>query len=299
MNIEKQNFAKWLQTKNLKEKTIDCYCYYFDKFDYTNVSQKSVNDFLERYNNIVARAFMKNFLHYIKVNHEEISLDSYTLGIIKDIELPKRTGKQRIRIPKTITEKEVKLIEDCLSNQRDKLMLLISFYGGLRVGGLMGIRPFDFNFKELDNDLTQMGELFVTEKGDKEGIAILPNWLIMDTRKWINEHAWDKIKENKPIFDMSSRNWRKILAKASYKALGYKINPHVLRHSIATHLVKKGVDTLYIKEFLRHSSIVSTQIYLHLHKKELKDKYANVFELTDNVKVKGQEDNIKETLLTE
>ena len=43
-----------------------------------------------------------------------------------------------------------------------------------------------------------------------------------------------------------------------------KITPHILRHSIATHLLEKGANIETISQFLGHSSLESTQIYTHL-----------------------------------
>ena len=45
-----------------------------------------------------------------------------------------------------------------------------------------------------------------------------------------------------------------------------QITLHILRHSIATHLLQKGVPLESIKTFLGHSSLESTQIYTHLLK---------------------------------
>lgn len=43
-----------------------------------------------------------------------------------------------------------------------------------------------------------------------------------------------------------------------------KITLHILRHSIATHLLQREVPLESIKTFLGHSSLESTQIYTHL-----------------------------------
>jgi len=44
-----------------------------------------------------------------------------------------------------------------------------------------------------------------------------------------------------------------------------KVGLHTLRHSIATHLLAKGMNLEKIKEFLGHTSLESTQIYTHLN----------------------------------
>ena len=49
-----------------------------------------------------------------------------------------------------------------------------------------------------------------------------------------------------------------------------KITLHTLRHCIATHLLQQGVKLENIKTFLGHSSLESTQIYVHL--KEVLEK---------------------------
>ncbi len=46
------------------------------------------------------------------------------------------------------------------------------------------------------------------------------------------------------------------------------IHLHVLRHSIATHLLQNGMELEKIGRFLGHSSLESTQIYTHLPENE-------------------------------
>lgn len=53
------------------------------------------------------------------------------------------------------------------------------------------------------------------------------------------------------------------------------ITPHMFRHSFATYLIEEGVDVSCVQQILGHSSINTTQIYIHVAAKKQADILRN------------------------
>jgi integrase/recombinase XerD len=71
---------------------------------------------------------------------------------------------------------------------------------------------------------------------------------------------------------MQDRHGQRMLARLS-KHLGFRVYPHLLRHSIAVHLLRRGADIRHIQQFLGHADLETTKIYLRLVPGHLREDY--------------------------
>jgi len=294
MKVPLDKFEEWLVNKNLKERTVENYIYYFNKFTSEVFNQESVSKYLslKSNRNTVARSFLLNFQKFLLVNHEELKISMEVKSNIASVELPKLTGRSKVRIVNPIPHDQIFLLEKNLEGERYKLQLMLSYFCGLRLGELFKITIISFDWDKWKKDISQMGECRVFGKGDKEGIAIVPSDIMQRIAKYIHNNDWsspnayifqDQDKEYN--FRNLARIWQLRLSEAGVKAgiskldgegkviRGTSVHPHRLRHSYGTHLLLVvGIDLREVQELLRHSSIQSTEIYTHISKEKLKGK---------------------------
>lgn len=55
--------------------------------------------------------------------------------------------------------------------------------------------------------------------------------------------------------------------------IGFRVFPHLLRHSIAVHLLRRGADIRHIQQFLGHEDLETTKVYLRLVPGQLREDY--------------------------
>lgn len=295
MNIDTHKFESWLINKNLKERTIEEYLYYFNKFRDNVFDQETVSRFLSNksHRNIVARSFLINLRKFILVNYKELGFTIDQRLEASEVELPKITGREKKREIIVLKLEDIMLLEKTMETEKLKLQLLCSYYGALRVGEMLKIKVISFNWKEWKKDMSKMGECKVFGKGDKEGVAFFPKELMIRIAKYIksqkdldiNSTIFIKNYVNHRSIKSGATTFQKKIREAGVKAGLIKfdkkgqiiqetsIHPHILRHSYASYLVnEKNMDIRKVQIFLRHSSLSSTQIYVHIDRDKLKEE---------------------------
>ena len=191
--------------------------------------------------------------------------------------LPPLPAREK-RLPQILSEGEVQRILDACNGDkyldvRDRAILEILYGCGLRASEICNLRQRDMFFSS--------GTLRVKGKGNKERIVPFLGEVRKTLRFYIERtRAVFSDKSSDMLFLTRSGNsmrredlWRMVRKRGKMANISIqRLHPHVLRHSFATHLLRRGMDLRTLQEILGHSSISTTEKYVHFDL-ELRDVY--------------------------
>ena len=181
-------------------------------------------------------------------------------------------------IPDTLSTKEIdKIIAaidlSAVHGERNRAIIELLYGCGLRVSELTEIKISDLFF---DEDFIR-----VLGKGNKQRLVPIAAY----TQKIINIYK-DQVRVHQKIqpkfsdhLFLNNRGGKLTrvmiftIIKKYVELAGIKknISPHTFRHSFATHLLENGADLRSIQLMLGHESITTTEIYMHIDKKFLRE----------------------------
>ena len=214
---------------------------------------------------------LKSF--YLFLNKKEI----YALNPAKLVSAP----KNKKSLPKFVEEKQINFLldeikfEDGFEGLRDKLIINLFYYTGIRLSELINIKVND---ADIENS-----RIKVLGKRNKERIIPLHNQVGVLIEEYLKFRKTIIINDDNPFLFITSKE-KKLYPKLVYRIVNKSIamvstikqkSPHVLRHTFATHMLNNGADLNAIKELLGHSNLAATQIYTHNSFEKLKKVYKN------------------------
>ena len=178
-------------------------------------------------------------------------------------------------LPKALSPEDVnKLLSfepKTIFDFRDKAFLELLYSSGLRVSEAISV-----NLSSFESDFTFVR---VVGKGNKERMLPVGRYAKYAIQKWldIREVSADKdvLFTNKFGKRITARAMQERLYNLSLRQGMSPVNPHMLRHSFATHLLESSGDLRSIQEMLGHSSLSTTQIYTKLNFQQLAKIYDN------------------------
>ena len=259
--LDLQDFEKYFYLKkvqDLKEEDIINY------LEYLKEDKKLVPRSIERH-----LTTLRNFFKYL------IKMDIIHDDIMQNIDNLK-LGKF---LPNVLSCDEVSLLMDISLktsfDYRNKAMLEMMYGSGLRVSELVNLTLNDI---DLYNNT-----VLINGKGSKERIVPLGDYAKEYLMKYLEVRNSLLKKKNGHPDKLFLNNHGKPITRQGFnfllnnlleeKGIKKEVTPHTLRHSFATHMLDNGADLRTIQELLGHSDIVTTRIYTHVSKRQIKDNY--------------------------
>jgi site-specific recombinase XerD len=189
--------------------------------------------------------------------------------------------------PGAVRGEEVSALLRACRCWRDRLLVVLLWFGGLRIGEALGLRREDLHFTSsaralgcavagphlhvVDRDTNGNG---AHAKGADRHVPVRAEILACYDRYLAERAGCATATDCDFVFvnlfhapigaPMSYHTVRQWLAALSGRAeLERTIKPHMFRHATATELLARGVGVDVVKELLGHASIRSTESYLH------------------------------------
>jgi integrase/recombinase XerD len=246
-----------------------------EKIDFSLINRNMIEDFLswmecQKKYSISTRnqrlAAIHAFFRYIQLESPEYMELCSSILAIKSKKIPvtemNYLSIEGIKLLLSMPNTKLK------SERRDLAILALMYDTGARVQEIADLQVADIRVKTP-------ATIRLTGKGKKTRIIpLVPQTMGILKKYMVDYGLLDGIKESQPLF-FNKRNEKLTRAGLSYILNKYvekaminhrdlfpeKMSPHVLRHSKAMHLLQGGVNLIYIRDFLGHSSVTTTEIY--------------------------------------
>ena len=246
-----------MKIRGYSRRTIDGYCYVNGKFlDFAKKSPRDVN-----------KQDVENYLVYLYDKNKSsatrhlvcAALKFYYENVLKrkfSLKYPKKSN----RLPAVLGKDEIIKMIELTKNPKHKLLLMLMYDSGLRMGEAIKIKieDFDINSKTLH---------VKNGKGGRDRIVNLSEKFITDFVNYTgNKKIGFLFESAQRIGNPISGRTAQMIVKNVLRKAGISKNAHchTLRTSYATHLIENGIDISYVQKLLGHSSVSTTQAYLRL-----------------------------------
>lgn len=264
--IDLRQYVEYVKKDGMVKKKIEDYIVYLHK----NFKQKTVKRKI---------ASIKAFYKYLE--EEEIMEGTNPFNKIR-VKFKEKESLPRV-IPRSEIEKLLNGMYRFMKEKkgkddiyRDVAVVEVFFATGIRVYELS-------NLKEQDVDLNN-GIIRIMGKGGRERYVQIGSKDVQKLLRLYYERNKERVRMSGYFFTnragrrFTEQSVRNMIKKyTEMMGIAMRITPHMFRHSVATYLLEEGVDIVYIQKILGHSSIKTTQIYLHVASKKqleiLKEKH--------------------------
>lgn len=184
--------------------------------------------------------------------------------------------KQQKRTISFLERKEVEAIITAIKpegsrNLRDKALISVLFSTGLRISEALALEWTDF-----EEQTGKTMELPIIGKGGWQRVIYFSPQALKAVSEYVKTRN-DLLDEQK-LFPITARCAQKmVIERAKAAGITKRVTPHVFRHSLATDLLKRGVDIAFVSKFLGHRSLNNTMIYAHIVSPQLLEIHKKLY----------------------
>jgi integrase/recombinase XerD len=181
------------------------------------------------------------------------------------IERPKSHTRVVARLSR---EEERQLIAHAYRMQGTRgLLIKTLFQTGGRVSEFVNIKANEVFFEE------QVILIAKAKGGKSRYVPILPS-LAQELRTYLGNRTNRYLFETVRHTQYSPRRIQQIIKETADEAkITKRVYPHLLRHSVATTLLERGMPIEQLQKFLGHSKLETTQIYAESSAEMIKESY--------------------------
>ena len=269
-----ENYINYLENvKNYSNHTCTAYKNDLEQyFDYLKNTQKNLFDNEDFVDYLFSLELAKS-----TINRKLTSVNNFLLWSSK---LDKYKGKTFRKSENLKTEKKLpniltsnyinnlidKLPTSTAKDVRNKAIIELLYSSGLRVSELVNLKI---------NDVKNDGSLRVIGKGRKERLLPMTDQAYKIISLWLKSNRAEFLKDNDNQFIFLGVRGKQITDREVRRVVNLITGtfPHNIRHTFATHVLDGGADLRVVQELLGHSDPGTTQIYTHISKKKLQEKY--------------------------
>jgi len=177
--------------------------------------------------------------------------------------------KQAKNTREIISQQEVKQLYKVAKKGKQTMLLHLCYGCGLRAKELERMNIEDVL---INKQLIKV----VQGKNNKHRIIPIPNTILKDMTTYLKYRNKQKTITKALLLNKKEERLRAYTARGVLQELLQQtpitktITLHSLRHSIATHLLENGIQVEYVKEFLGHKQLETTEGYTRITKEQLK-----------------------------
>ena len=199
--------------------------------------------------------------------------------------LRKKRPKVQNQLPRAVNDNVLADLVDGISSDRDKAIILLFLYSGLRLDELRKLDKTTISLRRhrlSDGSDGYFGTGEATGKGDKTRTFIVGPRAMEAVRAYV---AGCRMSDNKQALFLSSRGERissrgiqQILYRWCNRLGVQRLHVHQLRHSFATRSVNSGMSAVVLQKLLGHVNPETTQRYFEIKDERLSREYHAVME---------------------